>query len=136
MGNGITFKTNEEAPRSGVYRLLHTDNPIRDIRLLKGKAFPACARFSSAIDFTLMSAIQIELAGARFRLLMDADQSEHYSARSTALMNLTGYPSARPVETQDVPRSRFLAFASHTQSSRGELIFEASKYPILDARIS
>ena len=32
MGNRSTFKTNEEVPRSGIYRVLHTEHSIRDIR--------------------------------------------------------------------------------------------------------
>jgi hypothetical protein len=82
MGNGSTFKTNEEIPRSGIYRVSHTEHAIRDIRLLKGKIFPACPRCLSAIQFSLISAIPIESAGARFRLLMQVDPSEHYSARA------------------------------------------------------
>jgi hypothetical protein len=73
MGKHTTFKTNEEVPRSGLYRFFHTDHPIRDIRLLKGKTFPACPNCSSAIHFALISAIRIESAGARFRLLMQDD---------------------------------------------------------------
>jgi hypothetical protein len=84
MGNGTTFKTSEEIPRSGVYRVLHTEHPIRDGRLLKGRAFPACPRCSSTIQFTLINAIQIESAGGRFRLLMQDDVTQRYSARSLA----------------------------------------------------
>jgi hypothetical protein len=73
MGNHATFKTNEEVPRSGLYRVFHTDHPIRDIRLLKGKTFPACPNCSSVIQFALIGAIRVESAGARFRLLMQDD---------------------------------------------------------------
>jgi len=82
MGNGSTFKTNEEVPRSGIYKVLHAEHSIRDIRLLKGKTFPACPRCSSAIQFTLISAIQIESAGGRFRLLMQDSATERYSRRA------------------------------------------------------
>ena len=82
MGNRSTFKTNEEVPRSGIYRVLHTEHSIRDIRLLKGKTFPACPRCSSAIRFTLISAMQIESAGERFRLLMQDGATERYSRRA------------------------------------------------------
>jgi DTW domain-containing protein YfiP len=77
MESDTTFKTNEEVPRSGLYRISHTKHPMRDIRLLKGKTFPACPQCSSAIQFALISAIQMESAGARFRLLMQ-DEREHY----------------------------------------------------------
>jgi len=83
MANRPTFKTDEEVPSSGLYRVFHTKHPIRDIRLLKGKTFPACPQCSSAVQFALISAIQIESAGGRFRLLMQTDAGEHYSARST-----------------------------------------------------
>jgi hypothetical protein len=80
MGNRSTFKTNEEVPRSGIYRVLHTKHSMRDITLLKGKTFPACPGCLSAIQFVLIRAIPIESAGARFRLLMQVDPREHYSA--------------------------------------------------------
>jgi hypothetical protein len=63
------LQTKEQVPRSGTYRVLHT-HPIRDIRLLKGKIFPACPKCSATMQFVLISAIPIESAAGRFRLLM------------------------------------------------------------------
>ena len=72
MGSPPTFKTNDEIPRSGVYRVFHAQHPMREICLLKDKTFPACPQCSSPIRFALISAIPIESAAGRFRLLMQA----------------------------------------------------------------
>ncbi len=69
MDNGDILKTKEQVPRSGIYRVSHT-HPIRDIRLLRGKIFPACPKCSSAMQFALISAIPVESAAGRFRFLM------------------------------------------------------------------
>jgi hypothetical protein len=61
-------KTDEQVPRSGTYRVFH-GHVIRDIRLLKGKIFPACPKCSSSMDFLLISAIPVESATGRFRVL-------------------------------------------------------------------
>jgi len=82
MRNDTTFKTQEEVRRSGVYSVSHAEHSMRDIRLLKGKAFPACPRCSSAIQFTLLSAIEMESVSARFRLLMQDVETERYSRRA------------------------------------------------------
>jgi len=66
------FKTNDEIPRSGVYRVFHAQHPMREICLLKDKTFPACPQCLSPIRFALISAIPIESARGRFRLLMQA----------------------------------------------------------------
>jgi hypothetical protein len=62
-------KTDEQVPRSGTYRVSHA-HVIRDIRLLKGKIFPACPKCSSSMEFLLISAIPVESAAERFRFLM------------------------------------------------------------------
>lgn len=72
MGSPTTFKTNDEIPRSGVYRVFHIQHPMQEICLLKDTTFPACPQCSSPIRFTLISAIPIESAAGRFRLLMQA----------------------------------------------------------------
>ena len=64
------FESSEQVPRSGLYRVNHTRHPIRDIVLLQGRTFPVCPRCLSEIEFALISAIPMESAEGRFRLLM------------------------------------------------------------------
>ena len=65
-----TFMTDEQVPRSGVYRVAHRKHPIRDIKLLKDVTFPSCPKCSSAVQFALVSAISVESSRERFRFLM------------------------------------------------------------------
>ena len=58
------------ARRTGVYRVSHAKHPIRDIKLLKGRSFPACPKCSSALQFALIRRIPVESATERFRFLM------------------------------------------------------------------
>jgi hypothetical protein len=67
---GDTFTTDEQVPRSGVYRVSHAKHAIRDIKLLKGRSFPACPKCSSALQFALIRPIPVESATERFRFLM------------------------------------------------------------------
>lgn len=79
--NSTLSKTGEQVPRSGTYRVFHA-HALRDIRLLSGNIFPACPRCSDVIRFALISAIPVESAAGRFRLLMQ--DSDHLRQRMFA----------------------------------------------------
>jgi len=65
-----TFTTDEQVSISGVYRVSHAQHAIRDIKILKGKSFPACPKCNVAVQFSFIEAIPIESATERFRFLM------------------------------------------------------------------
>jgi hypothetical protein len=64
------FTTDEQVPRSGLYRVSHAKHAIRDIKLLRRGSFPACPKCKLPVQFSLIEAIPIESASQRFRFLM------------------------------------------------------------------
>src|SRR6185312_367257 len=71
MNNRVDiFTSSEPVPRSGLYRVSHTKHPIRDIKLLKGRRFPACPECSGALQFDLIESLLVESASERFRFLV------------------------------------------------------------------
>ena len=66
------FSTGQEVPRSGLYRILHTHALASEVALLRSRSFPPCSECTDPMQFKLVSALAVESARARFRLLMTA----------------------------------------------------------------
>jgi hypothetical protein len=65
-----TFTSGQEISLSGIYRVIHTPHPVRsDVRLLRGRVFPGCPKCLAPVQFGLVSAVNVESAQSRFRLL-------------------------------------------------------------------
>jgi hypothetical protein len=64
------FSTGQRVPRSGIYKILHKHSPADQMTLLRDGHFPTCHRCGIPMNFELVSAVPIESATARFRLLM------------------------------------------------------------------
>ena len=64
------FTTGQTVPRSGIYKILHKHSPANQMTLLRNRHFPSCHRCGIPMNFELVSALPVESATARFRLLM------------------------------------------------------------------
>jgi hypothetical protein len=64
------FSTGQRVPRSGIYKILHKHSPADQMTLLRNRHFPSCHRCGIPMNFELVSAVPVESATARFRLLM------------------------------------------------------------------
>ena len=76
-GNTHTrYNTGQKVPRSGSYRTFHKHALASEIPLLKNVFFRACPACRVPVQFELVSAVTVESAGARFRLLMQTQRNE------------------------------------------------------------
>ncbi len=67
-----TFDTGQSVLQSGHYKVIHEAHTLpRDIPMLVGNTFPACARCASPVHFQLTQVLRVNSARERFRLLQD-----------------------------------------------------------------
>jgi hypothetical protein len=65
-----TFVSGQSVSQSGRYKVSHRPHALRrDINLLKGNYFPACATCTVPVQFQLTQGVIVESARERFRLL-------------------------------------------------------------------
>jgi hypothetical protein len=51
------YKTGEEIPTSGVYRITHSEHRLpHEVMLLRGERFPRCQRCQDTVEFRLLRA--------------------------------------------------------------------------------
>lgn len=65
-----TFMPGQRIPASGTYRVIHAHPMCPEVNLLEGGFFPRCAQCRRVLEFELISAVPLESAQNRFRLLM------------------------------------------------------------------
>ena len=50
------FKTGENVPESGIYRVMHAEHRLpREVTLLKGAEFPRCSKCKEAVTFNVVA---------------------------------------------------------------------------------
>lgn len=65
-----TFANGQSVSQSGHYQVFHRPHALRkNVTLLKGNYFPACARCTVPVHFELAQGLMVESARERFRLL-------------------------------------------------------------------
>lgn len=66
------FGTGQSVTQSGHYKVIHKAHSLqRDIPMLKGNTFPACAKCTLPVHFQLTQALTVNSARERFRLLQE-----------------------------------------------------------------
>ena len=56
---GELYKTGEEIPASGVYRVTHSAHRLpHEVMLLRGERFPKCQQCSDTVTFRLLRTVQ------------------------------------------------------------------------------
>ena len=50
------FKTGQNVPESGIYRVVHSEHRLpHEVTLLKGEAFPRCSKCADLVEFEPIS---------------------------------------------------------------------------------
>lgn len=68
-----TFKTGQQIPDSGVYKVIHQQHRLpHEVTLLKGETFPRCAKCGDRVEFELVHAAPYNRDGTAFQVQLYA----------------------------------------------------------------
>ncbi len=86
-----TFKTGQQIPDSGVYKVIHQQHRLpHEVTLLKGETFPRCAKCGDRVEFELVHAAPYQRDGTTFQVqlyaLPDLDDEGPINALSLGLV--------------------------------------------------
>jgi hypothetical protein len=66
---GMRFKTGEQIPYSGIYKVIHRQHRLpHQVTLLRGETFPRCAKCGDLVAFILVQAVSLEDGLSSFRV--------------------------------------------------------------------
>jgi len=67
------FKTEDEIPQSGIYRVIHAEHRLpHEVTLLQGEKFPRCAKCNSAVEFQTVYAAPDAFEDRRGKIVLHA----------------------------------------------------------------
>jgi hypothetical protein len=68
-----TFKTGQQIPDSGVYKVIHQQHRLpHEVTLLKGETFPRCTKCGDRVEFELVHAAPYQRDGTTFQIQLYA----------------------------------------------------------------
>jgi hypothetical protein len=64
-----TFKTGQQIPDSGVYKVIHQQHRLpHEVTLLRGETFPRCTKCGDRVEFELIHAAPYQRDGTAFQV--------------------------------------------------------------------